>query len=874
MFEDDGHLFLIPPVAHAVVNAEPKFSTDFSNNGAGLDGLETLRIIEAITPALRAVMLAGYRPWKIEFGLDANDRVELILGAEPRINLATSATDINMWSSGNAAFTVLIHTFPYHAVDYEREPTEPDFFSHAMAVPTPSGQWGAWGSSTPSSAVMWRDLPDLEWRIFQLSLLSIDPETGIAGGLSLGPAQDLINDFTPALASAFSMGTGTQGRGLVWLYNPDNWFGFPDDEDVQENLHQRVIKRIGGYALLETGSPNLEEFFRQQIAGDMKAEAVLYAATDRRRRSRSRARRFLKHIRKWAADDDAPLPPYPDNFDLAIETLGWTDLLFAMVESGFLIPGALPDTEKIVLGTDGSDEPITYEPLIAQKPSENVVELRVFGSDGNFDIEEDGSYDLYATVVRMTAFDMPVPDPSDIDASIGLRSIESMCAWEYVPANSENPKARLLIVAGPGVQIDEFESALVDVQILRKQDYGLPPWGAPLRAGEIFQPIVIPGVWPSTVTRPLNDDDEPAWIIQPRVDGVLIHLFSDLPGVSDGIDVAQITVSPDATIDVTLTDICSGTAGFRIECDFACLEEDAGYEGWSPRYREAVRPILRFWQTAEGVQTKVTHNWFTDFDGQFWEHTDLATLFANFPHAVPITVPARWQPPRVGDVYPNAIDSMEVRDPETLAIQMTVPIGDLQARGFIRIADDDPALLFEYEWTAIDWFLIPVDIALGFTPVGNVIDVVEFIYAWNTGKDKWGRPVTEMDLWMMGIGAAVPIAGSAVFRSSADVGGALGRIWIPRAGAQPDAADAMVDAVRGAGTADEVPFGQASKASESVVSALVGALPRILAEGSEAAASTGLKAVDLINSAGDQFINPQLQRAYRRWVATQLAGGG
>jgi hypothetical protein len=347
--------------------------------------------------------------------------------------------------------------------------------------------------------------------------------------------------------------------------------------------------------------------------------------------------------------------------------------------------------------------------------------------------------------------------------------------------------------------------------------------------------------------------------MHPRSDGLLIHLYRDLPEATATAGADPLTQEPAATILVTLDDILSGDAGFRVECDFACLEDSD-----TPVYPESTRPLLRLWQTADGVRTQVTRTWWSDFDGQFLEHDDLAAVFANFPHAVPVTVPATWWlQARSGDQMDRRMTSTRVRDPATLSPVMTVPKADLLgSRGFREIDAEAPGsdLIFDYAWTGIDWFLLAVDVVTGFTVVGNVIDVVEFVYAWNTGKDRWGRPVTELDLWMMGIGMAIPVAGSAVFRGAADGGATLGRVWAPppqNAGtAAADEAQAMLARAR---------------AAQSVAADLTAALPRIPTAPAPGVAS-GLTPVDLLDAAGDGFQHPVLQREYRRWVSRQLAG--
>lgn len=70
----------------------------------------------------------------------------------------------------------------------------------------------------------------------------------------------------------------------------------------------------------------------------------------------------------------------------------------------------------------------------------------------------------------------------------------------------------------------------------------------------------------------------------------------------------------------------------------------------------------------------------------------------------------------------------------------------------------DPTL----EWTV---FTLGAEVAVGFIPyIGDATDVAEFLYAWETGQDKWGEPVPTWQLVLMGIAAGVPFASSGMIK--------------------------------------------------------------------------------------------------------------
>lgn len=76
----------------------------------------------------------------------------------------------------------------------------------------------------------------------------------------------------------------------------------------------------------------------------------------------------------------------------------------------------------------------------------------------------------------------------------------------------------------------------------------------------------------------------------------------------------------------------------------------------------------------------------------------------------------------------------------------------------------------------IEWivFTIGAEMALGFIPyVGDAADVAEFLYAYETGQDKWGEPVPTWQLYLMGAAAAIPFASSGMVKGGIAIGSDL-----------------------------------------------------------------------------------------------------
>lgn len=881
-FVEDGFLFLTPTVSEAVAAGRFVPQETLRTADHGVDEATAQLTLKAIAPALRAIILMGYRPWKIEMGTGPNNRIEILLSHNTVASVPVEAGAPQHWSGGSA-FKVVIHTFPYNAPD-RSEPYVPHaFLPHKLIPPSgnqTSSEW-AFLDESAGSAQNALELPETEPSVFLLSLLSIDPDLGTAGSIADGPVAAFTNDCLPVLETAYNSGDAMTNRGLLWLFDPTTWYPFDEDgTPAGDPKFLKLMKDIAAEAHLPSNSAGVRAFLEGQIAGNVKADAVLYEVNNKKMRSRSRARRFLRMVRKWSQGDDAPTEAYTDDLDLALRTLGWFDLILCLISTGFLLPRGLPDVTLVVVG-ELDEDPVTREPLVAQRIGDQEVRLRVLATDGNADIDDDGETDGYRTIVYLQAQQIPLPDMTALDPPIaaanqapstGYRQIETMCTWEYIPANADQPKPQLLVLVGPGVTILPFNyMQYVDLVILRKQDYGIPSWGAPIIPSQLFAPIVIQGKTPSPLAQ---TSEQPTWVIYPQHDGgSLVHLFDDLQLPNGADDLSQITQSPSVTLKIETVEILDGDSGYRLDCDFVTIEEAN-----TPSRPEPVTPILNLWQTTTNINTTVTRNWWSNYTGHFWETPNVRTIFENFPHRVPVTTPNYWEyyaaVPQ--DSPTHSEHSTRARSVWDLADLPTLDASDLESRGFNRIASStmnygDPSLILEYQWTAIDWFLIPVDIAVGFTPVGNVIDVVEFAYAWNTMRDRYGRPITQLDLWMMGVGAAVPFAGTALFRSGADAGVSIGQIWR----AAPDAEDTttLVDAVRGAGRTDEKAFREVTEAAADVAVDANRILGGLIDASAGAVARTDASISDVVNQTGDTLLNPQLQREYQQWVAQELLQG-
>ncbi|MCB5200477.1 hypothetical protein LGQ03_14605 [Loktanella sp. TSTF-M6] len=77
------------------------------------------------------------------------------------------------------------------------------------------------------------------------------------------------------------------------------------------------------------------------------------------------------------------------------------------------------------------------------------------------------------------------------------------------------------------------------------------------------------------------------------------------------------------------------------------------------------------------------------------------------------------------------------------------------------------------------WITLTVDVVLGFTPIGDAVDVFDFFYACYYHEDKWGRPVSTAEIVFMGGVALCPFVSSGMAKAGVLGAGATagGTTW-------------------------------------------------------------------------------------------------
>ncbi len=166
-----------------------------------------------------------------------------------------------------------------------------------------------------------------------------------------------------------------------------------------------------------------------------------------------------------------------------------------------------------------------------------------------------------------------------------------------------------------------------------------------------------------------------------------------------------------------------------------------------------------------------------------------------------------------------------------------------------------------------------IDVGFGFLPIaGDAIDIAEFALGLFKGYDRWGRPLSALDLVVLGIGAALPLVGGAALR---------GGLRAARGGAR--GAEEMTDLVRAAQSltaAERAEIerwnrairggGELSETEAAAAARLVRRLDDAARATSEAgrAGRAGYPTLDqILNAERSGFTDPEIQAGYRRYMA-------
>jgi hypothetical protein len=386
-------------------------------------------------------------------------------------------------------------------------------------------------------------------------------------------------------------------------------------------------------------------------------------------------------------------------------------------------------------------------------------------------------------------------------------------AYQYLEASSERRYPIIRVIAAPGVSVllQNFPDVWIagqevpDLEIYRVQDPEVvPPLACDIQA---FTLTGSDEVNPPSSTLIVGPPTDNYFQVERAPSQVIIrHPFSHSALI---IRVPQLSRNPSETRDAR--------ARFAYEFD------PNGVLG------HADRPLLKIVKTPE-VEIELA----TRVLRLPSERIDARQLFAF------------WQ------IY--EVDNINAVPPQGYTI--TPEAGWREVRSLPRV----PPLEEELAMAAFD-------ISLGAIPVvGDIVDIAELIYGLVAGRDRWGRRVGAGDLVIMGIGALIPLVGSAALRNASR----LTRVFGRRAQTVEDLVEALRRATLTAEEAD-----------------LIRAMERLIREGRHPTAemlqrfSELLRRVQgdypsleiLLNAERIGFIHPQLQEAYQGYRQGQVRAG-
>jgi|GEM_PF-5034393 len=829
---DAAGLFGSPGISAIFSGTALEPDDDLSTNGSNISvsALETVMV--ALGPVWRALTLCGWQPSTYLMARapvsDVAATIEVPLDHSQTASVGFDEFGFQTidWAVDGSGFVVLVKVFPY---------VSQLGLVHALTLPEPAGgeTSAGWqflgGPPEPNAAAT--------LRLFVPGTVADD---SIAQALTDGPVAAFTAVALDLLEARWAAGALDDVGGLLWLFDPLQWF--PDSYGSIRDVVR--LQKIG-----ESGNPGpdvdtqtVRTFLADQISGQAGVRDSMLTATGRKLRSRRRARVFLKVIKQWLAGDEPPGGVLPDGFDVGAADLTWIETLALFVEARVLRPPALPPRLDSLYA-----EPIEweFEPLIAVATGDFSVELRHFDEAGA-DLGEP-----YFPIVSLTGAQISEPSTEVFDQiTAAPRPFEEMVTWEYIPAEADTP-AQLIIVACPGVQVTEIGTPPCQVNVFRKQDYGIPQQGARIDLTRLFQPISLAG---PQVENPVGYMNQPMVVIEALPDGHKITHFLDVPDLSaaqDAADAAHIDATPTIEIELKLTDPKSGSAGYRIEVDF--IEADP-----EPVSTWSLLAAIRVLMTDQGVTLKITEttgsltNRYSDF--RAIKTAALSDVFQTWPQALPVITPVVFL--KATGIGNTQWQSSEIRFADDLAPIRTVAETDIAAPYHVMEPMEDFPV--EASFTAADLMIIPLDVAIGLTPVGLAIDVVEFANAYATGRDKWNRPVTTFDLYLMAVAIGLPISGSLAAQMRRGVSVAS-RVWIPPVGG--GIADQTSTLLQASRTGDDA----ADFAAQAVVvfRAAAGSFSTNLA-------GAAVTAKNFMNGSGKAFLDPMMEFEYRKWMSRGL----
>lgn len=712
-----------------------------------------------LRPLVRALLLAGHRPYKLDFvRAKANPDVVSLTGDGLTAG-TTAALGAPMPSTGSGLVLTVADLVHDHAAlaaqaggwnDLQASETT-DFqaaFSHALPVPA-------------SQEAPWTGLePGVGGRVELWSRHALTPEDSAEIKLSQPWADEIAQcagliakDIRDALNDRLSEGgvTPLSRAGLLWLLNPLFWYAhdptFPgqafDDAAVgppvpppawpavtsvdPAELDPLSVLKSGpapanpnvGLLLAQASllAPVLAVPARGQIVvnalifgetfehGDVFGwnssrggdfESLLKANPDVAGDIPTRGRLLISAIRPLAGEDFANAMYYGRP--------NWLDVLMDLAEMSVLAPAGYPAD---LVGVSGQ---------AAEVSTLDVVRPMYYPADGKARervvLEVKG---LPAVTVTATRF-------CEV-------SLLQAFTWDFLEASPPDRLLKLLVVAGPGVEVTPgVERGLGwDLEVIRVWDYtAVPPRGARVQPELILAPY--PLMWePTTPDSTRYPNGLPMYGLQvlPLPQGVALE-YPIPTREGDTPSWRMTATAPEG----------SGRSRIAFDITFGHGELATDHEAMDPPPAYLDEP------SAAVVSLWVSSNVAVRLEFLRGEHSPAP---AGFFEVWKIVDPARI--PLQGEClpYPGIIRQA------TLGPPLPVPVELPEEATPLEFPDD------ERDDSYTDLLRFMMDCGIGFIPiVGDLVDVVELTVSLYTGKDKWGRPMTRFEQAAMAACLLVP----------------------------------------------------------------------------------------------------------------------
>jgi hypothetical protein len=800
---------------------------------AWVDGATYGQLVEAVRPALRAALLLGWNVHSIYVGLGA------------------ATGESAPWVSIRLA-TLELAAAPL--VDLDMPFDGPNVLLAASEIVDRQGVLG-----TTGGYAIGIDIP----------ILGDDdlPADVVPSGITQGVdafVGDALAELVPTLpVRKNDLPARAHGQGLLWLLYSEHWSG----------LNAEAIRGTGLLVLDLRLTPE------ETLIGELYGRPVSGPPRD-----------FWTQL--WlSAQAEGRAHHLPQRLRDRLPAMSWLDTIGELLVRGVIeVPGLVrpidpPPPIRVLEPPGDPDDPIRELTLSIWGGDSTITLRRVatFADERHDDLTRSVSWDYVpgderqrpmVVIVAGRGVEI-VPDPEV--ALVGRSTDVPVPAPPPEPA--EPPESPVLSLTGPGTvmaargggtggrrrRAGRRPGLAWDLLVHRVMDDALVP-----SPGTKFNPLLL--LDPSVIDPDPNlsgPQTQPALLVVPKHDGVFIQF----PGrgtrtpatAASGHDIPRV-------IELTIPDPTSGRSAWTADVHFfpyphgSFTVAGAHLSVWTTPDVLVNTNDSPSSNPTRGDPSFVTEaaQWISawQYSAELWEADDPTLLPRPFSAVLPIRESSALRP----DLLVPAPPPIEYEDGRAVHDGLTLT----------------PALHAYRQYAYVDSLAFDLmDLVLSFVPVlGDLADIGEALYAMQTGRDKWGRPVSEFEVALMVAGAAVPIVSGSVARELGELltgtldevpAAELGRLATPMLPSYAWAPD-RVEAVRGVRelTAPEgalVSRGHKRKAEQLVtdLAADDGAARAIAARLADGRAAGWPTLGDTLSQDGDGFMIPGFQTAWLRY---------